>query len=71
MQKLLAVAVLGASLVFATSAAFADDRGVIEPISPATQQETILVQNQTDLSTVAGGAPVSVVDTSRENGSNR
>ncbi len=71
MQKLLAVAVLGTSLVFATSAAFADDRGVVEPISPATQQETVLVQNQTDLSTIAGGSPVSVVDTSRENGSNR
>ncbi|HET8999167.1 MAG TPA: hypothetical protein VFP86_05930 [bacterium] len=71
MQKLLAVAVLGASLVFATSAAFADERGVVEPVSPATQQQTILVENQTDMSTVAGGAPVSVVDTSRENGSNR
>jgi hypothetical protein len=32
MQKLLAV-VLGASLAFASSAAFAGDRGVVEPVS--------------------------------------
>ena len=70
MQKLLALAVLGASLAFATSAAFADDRGVVEPISQPTQ-ETMTVENQTDLSTIAGGSPAPVVDTSRENGSNR
>ncbi len=72
MQKLLAVAVLGASLAFVTSAAFADDRGVVEPrpIAPQTQQQYTF-QDQSDLSTVAGGsAPVSVVDTSRENGQN-
>ena len=37
MQKLLAVAVLGASLAFASSAAFADDRGVIEPVAQPIQ----------------------------------
>jgi len=71
MQKLLAVAVVGASLAVVTSAAFADDRGVVEPrpIQPAEQQ--IMYQDQSDLSTVAGGsAPVNVVDISRENGQN-
>ncbi len=71
MQKLLAMAVLGASLAFATSAAFADDRGVVEPRSIAPTQETVTVENQSELSTIAGGsAPVSVVDSSRENGRN-
>jgi hypothetical protein len=37
MQKLLAVVVLGASLAFASSAAFAGDRGVVEPVSQPTQ----------------------------------
>ena len=71
MQKLLAVAVLGAGLALATTAAFADDRGVVEPRSIAPTQETMTVENQSDLSTVAGGSgPAIVVDTSRENGSN-
>jgi hypothetical protein len=71
MQKLLAVALLGTSLAFASAAAFADDRGVVEPVSIEPSQSE-MTQDQPSLSTVAGGsAPVSVVDTSRENGNNR
>ena len=72
MRKLLAMAVVGASLAFVTSAAFADDRGVVEPrpISEPAQQ-LIMYQDQSDLSTVAGGSgSVNVVDISRENGQN-
>lgn len=68
MQKLLVAAVLGASLAFTAGAAFADDeRGpVFEPVQHLT------VITQSGQSTVAGGsAPVSVVDTTRENGNNR
>ncbi len=65
MQKLLAVAVLGASLALASGAAFAEDRGVVEPV-------TFMTQDQANLSTVAGGpASISEVDTSRENSNNR
>jgi len=67
MQKFLAVAVLGASLAFASGAAFAEDRGVVEPVFQPVQSETIIYESQTDQSTVAGGSPVSEVDTSREN----
>ena len=69
MQKLLVAAVLGASLAFTAGAAFADDQGgapVFEPVQHLT------VITDSGQSTVAGGyAPVSVVDTSRENGNNR
>ncbi len=69
MQKLLVAAVLGASLAFTAGAAFADDQGgapVFEPVQHLT------VITESGQSTVAGGyAPVSVVDTSRENGNNR
>jgi len=37
MQKILAVAVLGVSLAFASSTAFAGDRMVVEPVAQATQ----------------------------------
>ena len=37
MQKILAVAVLGVSLAFASSTAFAGDRRVVEPVAQATQ----------------------------------
>ena len=37
MLKLLAVAILGASLVLASSAAFAGDRGVVERVSQLTR----------------------------------
>ncbi len=71
MKKLLAVAMLGTALAFASSAAFADDRGVVEPISQPAH-ETTITQNGSDLATVAGAPePISVVDTSRENGNNR
>jgi hypothetical protein len=37
MQKILAVALLGATLAFASSTAFAGDRRVVEPVAQATQ----------------------------------
>jgi hypothetical protein len=37
MQKVLAVMVLGVSLEFTSSTAFAGDRGVVEPVAQATQ----------------------------------
>ncbi len=37
MQKILAVAVLGVSLAFASSPAFAGDRRDVEPVAQATQ----------------------------------
>jgi hypothetical protein len=37
MQKILAAAVLGVNLVFASSTAFAGDRRVVEPVAQATQ----------------------------------
>ena len=37
MQKILAVAVLGATLAFASGTAFAGDRRVVQPVAQATQ----------------------------------
>jgi hypothetical protein len=60
MQKLLVAPVLGASLVFAAGAAFADDQGGA-PVFEPFQHLTIIIQS--DQSTVAGGfAPIPVVD---------
>jgi len=55
MQKLLAVAVLGASLAFMSSAAFADDRGVVEPVSQPTQPATVTLYQSSSVGTFAGG----------------
>ena len=68
MQKLLAGAVLAASLAFASGAAFADDRGVVEPVNIApTQNESVVTQDQSNQSTVAGGSgPAAPVDITRE-----
>jgi hypothetical protein len=55
MRKVLAVAVLGASLALASSAAFADERGVVEPVSQPTQQATVSVYSGSNLGTFAGG----------------
>lgn len=73
MQKLLAAAVLGASLAFASSAAFADERGVVEPVSQSNQPATVSVYSESDLGTFAGGPAHDVsVDASRGmEGSNR
>ncbi|HET9001211.1 MAG TPA: hypothetical protein VFP86_16355 [bacterium] len=73
MQKLLAVAVLGASLAFASGAAFAEDRGVVEPVSQPTQPATVSVYFDSNPGTFAGGPAHDVsVDASRgQEGNNR
>jgi hypothetical protein len=70
-QKLLAMAVLGATLAFTASAALADE-GRYEPVNQPTQTEMTRGQDQSSQSTVAGGPEqLPAVDTSRENGNNR
>lgn len=73
MRKLLAVALLGAGLAFASSAAFADERGVVEPVSQPTQPATVSVYSGFDSGTFAGGPAHDVsVDASRgQEGNNR
>jgi len=73
MLKLLAVAVLGASLAFASSAAFADDRGVVEPVSQTNQPATVSAYFESNLGTFAGGPAHDVsVDAARgQEGNNR
>jgi hypothetical protein len=73
MHKLLAVAVLGASLAFASSAALADDRGVVEPVSQPNQPATVTLYPESNLGTFAGGPAHDVsVDAARGmEGSNR
>jgi hypothetical protein len=71
MQKLLAVAVLGATLAFTASAALADE-GRYEPVNQPAQTEMTRGQDESSQSTVAGGPEqLPAVDTSRENGNNR
>lgn len=71
MQKLLALAVLGASLAFTASAALADDRGYVEPVSQSTQVEMAAPQ-YVEPQTGVAGTPVQVDQSEfRENGSNR
>jgi hypothetical protein len=71
-QKLLAVAVMGATLAFTASAALADE-GRYEPGNQPTETQMIGTQDQSSTSTVAGGSDqqLPAVDTSRENGNNR
>jgi hypothetical protein len=73
MRKVLAAAVLGASLALVSSAAFADERGVVEPVSQPTQPATVSVYSGSNLGTFAGGAVHDVsVDAARGmEGSNR
>ncbi len=73
MQKLLAVAVMGATLAFVSSAAFAEDRGVVEPVSQPTELTTVSVYPQSNPGTFAGGPAHDVsVDASRgQEGSSR
>ena len=71
MQKLLALAVLGASLAFTASAAFAGDRGYVEPMSQSTQEVTVAPQYVEPQSGVAGGPTQVDQSEFRENGSNR
>jgi hypothetical protein len=71
MQKFLALAVLGASLAFTASAAFAEDRGYVEPMSQSTQEVMVAPQYVEPLSGVAGGPTQVDQSEFRENGSNR
>jgi len=69
MQKILALAVLGASLAFTASAAFADG-GYMEPVPQSTQDQMMGPQYVEPQSGVAG-APAQVDQSEfRENGSN-
>lgn len=73
MQKLLAVALLGTGLAFASGAAFADERGVVEPVSQSVQPVSVSVYSEPNPGTFAGGPAHDVsVDASRgQEGSNR
>jgi hypothetical protein len=69
MQKLLALAVLGASLALTASAAFADVRGYVERVSQFTQDVTVAPQYVEPMSGVAGG-PAQVDQSEFREGSN-
>jgi hypothetical protein len=71
-QKLLAVAVLGASLAFTASAALADE-GRYEPVPLNQPAQTEMVGQDGSSQSTLAGAPeqLPAVDTSRENGNNR
>jgi hypothetical protein len=73
MRKLLAVVVVGASLAFASTAAFAEDRGVVEPVSQPSQPATVSGYFESNPGTFAGGPAHDVsVDASRgQEGSSR
>ncbi len=73
MRKVLAVAVLGAGLALASSTAFADERGVVEPVSQPTQPAAVSVYSESNLGTFAGGPAHDVsVDAARgQEGSSR
>ncbi len=70
MQKLLALAVVGASLAFSASAALADDRGYVEPMSQSTQVQVAAPQYVEPMSGVAGGPTQVDQSEFRENGKN-
>jgi hypothetical protein len=71
MRKLLAMAVLATGLAFTATAALADERGYVEPMSQSSQDVMVAPQYVEPLSGVAGGPTQVDQSEFRENGSNR